>query len=222
MTILQRIAQVAILIALPVFLVLTNVRLLVGETYLRYEYGKPSFPEPTRFTEKERMAFARASVNYLLSDAGIEALAELADELGPIYNKRELRHMEDAKVLANRAFAVHVFLGVLMLVLLGGLVYQGGQARRVALRGLLGGAVLTWMLLVGLTALVVLSFDWFFVRFHLIFFEGETWLFPATDSLIRLFPPQFWFDASIVIGLLTLVEAAVVGGVARLLMRRIS
>ena len=219
---LQRIAQVAILIALPVFLVLTNVRLLVGETYLRYEYGKPSFPEPTGFTEEERMAFARASVDYLLSDAGIEALAELADELGPIYNERELRHMEDAKILANRAFAVHVFLGILLLVLLGGLVYQGGQVRHVALRGLLGGAVLTWVLLVGLTVLVVLNFDWFFVRFHLIFFEGETWLFPATDSLIRLFPPQFWFDASIVIGLLTLVQAAVVGIVARLLMRRIS
>lgn len=228
---LKRLAQAVITLTLPVFLVLTNVRLLMNEAYLRYEYGKPSFPEPTRFTAEERMEFARVSVAYLLIDAGIGTLRDLADESGPIYNERELRHMEDVKALTRKAFPLQVILGLFLLVLVGGMACwgliagtlgpvqgkdqpNGSESRRAALRGLVGGAVLTWVILVGFTLLVVLNFNWFFTQFHLIFFEGDTWLFPATDTLIRLFPPQLWFDASFIIGLLTLAQAAAVGGLA--------
>jgi integral membrane protein (TIGR01906 family) len=219
---LRRLAQLAIILALPVFLVLTNVRLLTSEAYLRYEYSKPGFPKPKRFTVEERMEFARTSVAYLLTDASIERLRDLADDSGPIYNERELRHMEDVKVLTRKAFPLHVGLGLFLLTLIGGMVYLGGEPRSAALQGLVGGAVLTWVIMVGLTLLVALNFNWFFTQFHLIFFEGDTWLFPATDTLIRLFPPQFWFDASLILGLLTLAQAAVIGGVAWFLRHKIA
>jgi integral membrane protein (TIGR01906 family) len=219
---LRRLAQLAIILALPIFLVLTNVRLLTSEAYLRYEYSKPSFPKPKRFTVEERMEFARTSVAYLLTDAGIETLRNLADDSGPIYNERELRHMEDVKILTSKAFPLHVGLGLFLLALIGGMVYLGGELHSAALQGLVGGAVVTWVIMVGLTLLVALNFNWFFTQFHLIFFEGDTWLFPATDTLIRLFPPQFWFDASLILGLLTLAQAAVVGGVAWFLGHRIA
>ncbi len=219
---LKRIAQVAIILALPVFLVLTNVRFLTGEAYLRYEYGKASFPPPTRFSAEERLAFARASVDYLLSDAGLETLRALADEYGPIYNERELRHMRDVKVLTGQVFPLQIGLGLFLLALIGGMVYRGGETRRAAWRGLVGGAALTCLLLLGLTLLVLLNFDWFFVQFHLIFFEGDTWLFAASDTLIRLFPPQFWFDAALLVGVLALLEAALVGGEAWSLARAAS
>jgi len=147
---------------------------------------------------------------------------DLADEHGPIYNERELRHMQDVKVLTEKAFPLQVLLGILLLILVGVMIYLGGESRRAALQGLVGGAALTWVILVGLTLLVALNFDWFFTHFHLILFEGDTWLFPATDTLIRLFPPQFWFDAALLVGLLTLAQAAVVGGVAWFLGRRIA
>jgi len=218
---LRRVAQLAVILALPVFLALTNVRLLASEAYLRYEYGKPGFPEPMRFTVEQRMEFARASVAYLLTGAGIEELRDLADESGPIYNERELRHMEDVKVLTGKAFPLQVILGLFVLALVGWMVYQRGESRRAALRGLVGGSVLTWVLFVGLTLLVGLNFNWFFTQFHLILFAGDTWLFPATDSLIRLFPPRFWFDASLLIGVLTLAQAVVVGGGAWFFGRKI-
>lgn len=218
---LRRVAQLAIILALPVFLALTNVRLLASEAYLRYEYGKPSFPEPMQFTVEQRMEFARASVAYLLTGAGIGELRDLADESGPIYNERELRHMEDVKVLTGKAFPLQVILGLFVLALVGWMVYQRGESRRAALRGLVGGSVLTWVIFVGLTLLVGLNFNWFFTQFHLILFSGDTWLFPATDSLIRLFPPQFWFDASLLIGVLTLAQAVVVGGGAWFFGRKI-
>jgi uncharacterized membrane protein len=49
----------------------------------------------------------------------------------------------------------------------------------------------------------------FFTAFHSLFFEGDSWLFLFSDTLIRLFPIRFWQDAF-------LYAAAIVlgGGVA--------
>ena len=35
----------------------------------------------------------------------------------------------------------------------------------------------------------------FFAGFHSLFFEGDSWLFYFSDTLIRLFPIRFWQDA---------------------------
>jgi uncharacterized membrane protein len=35
----------------------------------------------------------------------------------------------------------------------------------------------------------------FFAGFHSLFFEGDSWLFLFSDTLIRLFPIRFWQDA---------------------------
>ncbi|MDP2400524.1 MAG: DUF1461 domain-containing protein, partial [Actinomycetota bacterium] len=34
-----------------------------------------------------------------------------------------------------------------------------------------------------------------FAQFHALFFEGDTWLFPAGELLIELFPEPFWMTA---------------------------
>jgi integral membrane protein (TIGR01906 family) len=41
---------------------------------------------------------------------------------------------------------------------------------------------------------VMVTWDQAFTLFHRIFFQGDTWLFPTTDTLIRLFPVEFWQD----------------------------
>jgi integral membrane protein (TIGR01906 family) len=47
----------------------------------------------------------------------------------------------------------------------------------------------------------------FFEGFHAIFFEGDSWLFLFSDTLIRLFPIRFWQDAFLFAALI-----AVAGG----------
>jgi integral membrane protein (TIGR01906 family) len=79
---------------------------------------------------------------------------------------------------------------------------------------LLTGASGTIALLVALVVLVLVGFDTFFTAFHRVFFTGETWLFDFTDTLIRLYPPQFWFDAATIIGVTTIIEAIVLGVLA--------
>jgi uncharacterized membrane protein len=44
-----------------------------------------------------------------------------------------------------------------------------------------------------------------FTAFHAVFFEGDTWLFQFSDSLIRMFPLRFFQDVFIILGVLTLL-----------------
>jgi integral membrane protein (TIGR01906 family) len=62
------------------------------------------------------------------------------------------------------------------------------------LRKLRDGAFRTIALILTILAAVWLNFDQLFTQFHRIFFEGDTWLFYFSDTLIRLFPLKFWQD----------------------------
>jgi integral membrane protein (TIGR01906 family) len=51
-------------------------------------------------------------------------------------------------------------------------------------------------LIVGVGITVSPDLFWgFFTLFHSLFFEGDSWLFAYSDTLIRLFPLRFWQDA---------------------------
>jgi integral membrane protein (TIGR01906 family) len=64
------------------------------------------------------------------------------------------------------------------------------------------------------------SFRYVFVGFHRIFFEGDTWLFRYSDTLIRLFPERFWRDAFVFAVVLTVGGAGLTHWIAsRRLMR---
>ena len=55
--------------------------------------------------------------------------------------------------------------------------------------------------------LILLGFDGFFTRFHEVFFEGDSWRFSTTDTLIRIYPEQFWGDVSTIAAVLTVGQA---------------
>jgi integral membrane protein (TIGR01906 family) len=65
------------------------------------------------------------------------------------------------------------------------------------------------VIILGLGTLAALGWQQFFTEFHRIFFANGTWTFALDDTLIRLFPGQFWVDAGIVIGALVLIASVV-------------
>ena len=197
-------------IALPIALLLTNVRVLGTDFLLRSEYRRAGFPpDPYGFTVEERIAHAGVARDYLLNDSGIEFLGDLRFEDGsPVYNARELRHMEDVKQLVQITLKAWLVSLVVVGVAAAGLVF-GGRAAELR-RGLRAGARLTGILMAVLIVGLAAAFSVVFVGFHRIFFEGDTWLFLYTDTLIRLFPEQFWRDAFLFLALATLAEAALV------------
>ncbi len=210
-----RLARWLLILLVPVVLVLTSVRLLMTDAFIRLEYRMPGFPEDSYgFTLEDRLRWAPIALDYLMNDEGIEFLADLQFDNGePVYNARELRHMVDVKMLTQGALKVWAAsLGALVL-LVGGLALSG--ARDVAAEGLRRGAELTLAVMVALGLALFLGFSIFFVGFHRVFFQGNTWLFAYSDTLIRLFPERFWRDAFIFIALGTLLGAFLVRGLVR-------
>jgi len=67
---------------------------------------------------------------------------------------------------------------------------------------------------------VFFAFGVLFVGFHRIFFEGSTWIFPYSDTFIRLYPERFWRDTFVYVVFMTLVEAILIFLVARYLSAR--
>ena len=190
-------------ISMPVFLVLTSVRLVATETFVKFEYHRPGFPDDRfGFTREERLTYAPYALRYLRNDANINYLGNLELDGEPLYTPKELQHMEDVKVVTRAAFRTHTVLSLAWVTAVIVLAWQP-ETRRSLRRGLAEGGFFTIALIVTLVVLILASWDFFFEGFHSIFFEGDSWQFSTSSTLIRLFPEQFWFDAAMVIGLLT-------------------
>jgi len=209
---------------MPVALALTGVRLVLNPWFVEFEYRTPNFPEdPYGFSMQERLQYAHIALDYLLNDAGIEFLGDLRFPAGQqvpsescqfvedctrMYNDRELRHMYDVKnaVLGVRWVWVIAWAALLVVNLVA---YRAGWEPDFR-RALGQGAQLTLILIGVILVFVFFLFDWFFVFFHQIFFEGTTWLFYRSDTLIRLFPERFWSDTFIMVGSLTALLALLI------------
>ncbi|RPJ24437.1 MAG: DUF1461 domain-containing protein [Chloroflexi bacterium] len=67
------------------------------------------------------------------------------------------------------------------------------------------GGLLTSGIIISIALLAVFAWQFWFNTFHLFFFKPGSWLFSYSDTLIRLFPVQFWFDATLTISVLSLI-----------------
>lgn len=189
LTIMLRSMLVAVL---PFVIVLSSLRLALTPGFVWLSYHVPAFPADSYgFTLDQRLHWAGISLDYLKNDAGIEFLGDRTfDDGSPLFNERELRHMEDVKRLTQAA------LGLWMAAVIVGAVASLGlywTEERAALgRALRLGGRLTLILMLALAVALVVSFPFVFVGFHHLFFEGNSWLFYYSDTLIRLFPERFW------------------------------
>jgi integral membrane protein (TIGR01906 family) len=193
----------------PFVLLLTAVRLMMTPMLLNLEYRMPGFPEdPYGFSMEERLQWSKLSMEYLLNSDSIEFFSpyKLPDG-SPLYNDRELSHMDDVKrvVAAGR----NIWLGILVLFV--------GLSLGLSLRGhhptwlssiRRGGWLLIGMML-ALVLSIILSFDKLFTQFHNLFFASGTWTFYYSDTFIRLFPIRFWQDCFIYSAILSVIAAIV-------------
>lgn len=210
-----RIINVAVQALIPLVIFLTALRLLLTPVFVRTAYRAPAFPQdPYGFTLEDRLRWSLVSLEYLLNDAGIDFLADLEFEDGDaVFNARELRHMQDVKLLTQSVLGVWmVALVALVLTAVG--AYFLGQPT-VLWRAISSGVRWTIYVMVGLTLLLLVSFPLVFVGFHRVFFEGNTWLFPYSDTLIRLFPERFWQQVFAALVAATLALSGTVSLVAR-------
>ena len=207
----------------PIVLVGISLRLLLSPVFPQVEYRMPGFPEDDYgFTMEERLKWSTIAIEYLVNDADTSFLGDLKfDDGSPLYNERELSHMDDVKRVTKGVLNVF-YLALAGLTILG--LYsrrrEQWQAWLLGLRR--GGLAIIWLagavavvVLVGMFILPSLFWD-FFTGFHKIFFEGDSWMFLTSDTLIRLFPLRFWQDTFLfAAGLSVLGAICLIVGVKR-------
>jgi integral membrane protein (TIGR01906 family) len=203
--IVKTLLQVVVVVLVLLVVILTGVRLLLSDAFLKVEYNMPYFPEDSYgMTKEERLIWAPYALDYLLNAEDISFLGDLTFDDGTLlFNERELSHMIDVKILVQQALTVwYVSIGAV--AVLGVWAWFGKWWPD--FRKMVSNSGLFSIVLLGTLVLVVfLSFKQLFTGFHRIFFEGDSWLFRFSDTLIRLFPMQFWQDAFIFVGIFTLV-----------------
>jgi integral membrane protein (TIGR01906 family) len=223
---LANIVRWVLVLAMPVFLVLTSARLLVSDWYPRYEYSKADFPpDPYGFTQPQRLQLLTGVYHYLNSpqpvDQGIQMLKVMRMPYGngPLFNPDEVSHMVDVKRVIDSAWRAQVASATVLIV--GFLFLLVRPATRVmAWNALFGGGFLTACLLLALGLFVVLGFDTFFTQFHEVFFPQGNWTFDYSDSLIRLLPERFFSDTFALGAVASLVSAVVLAVIGFVLGRR--
>lgn len=195
----------------PLALIGLALRILLTPVYYTIEYNMPYFPaDEYGFTKADRLQWAPFAVEYLVNSTDISYLGDLKFEDGsPLYGERELKHMEDVKGVTQGALRVW-YISLAILILLAILASRGNWIPDY-INGLRRGGM--WM--IGLAATlgiiagagILLNPDifWtFFSWFHTLFFEGDSWLFYYSDTLIRLFPIRFWQDAFLAAAVISL------------------
>jgi hypothetical protein len=90
-----------IAVLVPLALIGLGIRVLLTPAFLRIEYNMPYFPaDQYGFTKEDRLQWAPYALDYLINSADISYLGDLKfDNEDPLYNERELSHMEDVKVV---------------------------------------------------------------------------------------------------------------------------
>lgn len=191
----------------PILLLSLALRMLLTPTFLRLEYGQTSFPpDPYGFTQADRLHWAGYALEFIRAPHPIRYLADLKmPDGGPLFNERELRHMVDVQRVTLAALRVgDLTLGVTLLL---GLIAIRFRILHAYFQGLQRGGWLTLFLALALGIFGTLAFWDFFTLFHAVFFEGDTWLFEYSDTLIRLFPLRFWQDVFAVTAIIVIAGA---------------
>jgi integral membrane protein (TIGR01906 family) len=206
--VMPRVMQVLLAVFYPIILLVLAVRAVTSPLFLWVEYNRPGFPgDGYGFSTDDRMTYGSYAVDYLSNWSAPRYLGELVNRSGErLFKEGEVSHMADVKLVILSTFGAGALLAVLSII---AIAYLRRRSTGGVRRGLFAGSIVALVIILGLGALAVLGWQQFFTEFHRIFFASGSWTFALEDTLIRLFPGQFWIDAGITIAALVLIAALV-------------
>ncbi len=201
-------ALVLLVIAVPIFLVTTNVRIVINSGWL-YSHGfdKYDVASDTCIDKPELMRIAREFKRYFNDDEErLNVRATVCGEERPLFEDREIAHMVDVKGLVKGVGRLQeiTFVYMAATAILGVLLLGRTATVRLLARGFLFGSLLTLGLLAALGLASIAGFDALFTQFHLISFSNDFWILDPTHYLVRIFPEGFFLDATLIVAGLAL------------------
>ena len=223
---LQTIVRWLVILAMPFFLGLGMIRAIIAWDYPAFEYPRIA-SDSFGFTDEQRLELARGTLRYLQRPEPAAEVINLLEELRlpgtdePLYNEREIGHMIDVKNVADGMKRVTYAAGAIVGIGLA-LLLVPRATRYYGWRTLFYAGLATVIALAAIALAILVAWPIFFTQFHELLFPPETWTFAYSDSLIRLFPEQFWFDIGVLVSVGTLALGALVALAGYILSRRSS
>jgi integral membrane protein (TIGR01906 family) len=206
--------------AVPLALVSSNVRAVaLDQRFYMTEFARYDIDTATGFTTEQLRGIAQAFITYFDDPPGrMDVQVARGAALQPLFNERELAHMEDVQALMHLVSRVRIvalaYIGAYVLM---GLVWGRAAFVPVLAWTVAAGAGVSVALLAALGALAATDFSELFIQFHLVSFANDLWqLDPRRDYLIRLFPQGFFQDAALRVAALTIAQAVLLGAAALL------
>ena len=208
---------VAMLIALPVFLVTFNVRVLFNAPVVyNIGFARNDIAGTTGLPVSEIERVGDEIREYFNNDQDYMAIFLNAR---PLFTAREVEHMRDVKLLLQLVYTVTYVTGAAVaLYAAWGFRREGLRfLRRVSMAGVVSGVGL-----VAVGVVLALGFPMFFTLFHQISFSNDYWILnPSEHFLVVLFPYRFWLESTILLAVVTVAEAAAIWWAGRYLHRRL-
>ncbi|WP_159614349.1 TIGR01906 family membrane protein [Glutamicibacter sp. JC586] len=204
-----RTAQAIVALIFPVLTLIAAIRLIATPAFLALSYGRPGFPSDLfGFSDPERLTYGSYGLDYLNNFAGPEYLSGLKLSTGSaMFTQGEVQHMVDVKHLIGFAYVLGLILAVILIV---GIWYLAKRYAGGVRRALFSGAILTLVMIAMLMVAALMGWENFFTQFHALFFSEGSWTFSVKDTLIRLYPEQFWVDSAIGIAVLVIATVVIV------------
>ena len=222
--IVTKIAGILVIVAIPVLLTTTSLRFVINLPQL-YEYGFDEYNVSQRagISDTELTRIAGEIRDYFNSDEELVSIqAVIFGEETDLFTQpahpepqRQIVHMRDVKGLVQGVYLWQwVTLGYVLAFLLSYLVIMKRAAVPILAKRTLFGGVLTLSLLALLGLGAVVGFDSLFLKFHELGFSNDLWKLDPRDNLIIMFPQDFFFNATILVALLTIGQALLLMSVA--------
>lgn len=186
-----------------IFIVGGAVQLLATDPYLTFEYSKASFPpDPFGYTQQQRFILASTNIHYMRAHLPSDELSKQFLNGVPVYNPREVSHMADVQAVFQSVLRVWQ-VAFILLILTSFILWKKGE-REALMSAIQSGGLLTSGIILSIALLAIFGWQFWFETFHLFFFQPGSWLFSNSDTLIRLFPVEFWIDATLTISAFSL------------------
>ena len=213
---LRWVASGIFIACIPILLVLTNVRLAASwERVYDYAFSQYDVPAVTGLERAELDRAAGEIVDYFETSRPDELLdirVQQGDEDLALFNQREILHMADVRDLFRLVFRIHEFALVYVVAYVAAVYLWSRERsmRRLARQGITAGIATVGILSLAAVG-VMLGFDAIFEQFHLLSFSNDFWqLDPRTDRLVQMFPMDFWFDVTLAVGVLSVIEGGAI------------
>jgi len=202
------------IIAVPLFLITVSVTWAFNSPGLYNDgFEKYSISRTSGIADADLRQVGADIRGYInSSDEPMDIQTRIFGVEQDLFNSKEISHMKDVKKLVRGVYVLAIASAVYLLAMtLVGFARQRGQFTQFLATRLAMGGGLTLSLLILFGTVAAFGFDSLFVKFHELSFANDFWqLDPRTDYLVRIFPDNFWFDATLWVAVRAIIGALLI------------